>query len=290
MTVLLATFTGMPEGEPGFEALNAALTARGVDFEWAIWDDASVDWASADLVVVRSTWDYAVRAEEFLAWTRSLDQSRLLNGADVFEWNHDKAYLTDLDPLPVVPTRLATAQSEFGAAIAEFGTAVVKPRVSAGGAGLIIVTDPVDSRLGQTLRSHPTYPPVGGPWIAQPLVESVRTRGEVSVFVISGSVISQVDKLPTGDEVRVHEQFGGASQPVPVDPAIAKVALTANDWLTQRFGRELDYVRVDLLEYADEWVVSELELIEPGLYLDVLPANAEPFADLIAARLMTRTD
>jgi glutathione synthase/RimK-type ligase-like ATP-grasp enzyme len=285
MTVLLATFVDMPEGEPGFEALNKALSARGIDFEWAQWDDPSVDWAAASLVAVRATWDYAVRADEFLPWTRSLDQSRLLNGADVFEWNHDKAYLTELGALPTVPTRLATSSAEFGAAITEFGTCVVKPRVSAGGAGLIVVSDPLDSRLGQTLRSHPTFPPVGGPWIAQPLVESVRTRGEVSVFVLAGRVISQVDKLPGGDEVRVHEWFGGASRPVPVDPAIAAVALTANDWLTQRFGRELDYVRVDLLQYADEWVVSELELIEPGLYLDVLPANAEPFADLIAARL-----
>ena len=113
----------------------------------------------------------------------------------------------------------------------------------------------------------------------------MRTRGEVSVFVLDGAVISQVDKLPVGDEVRVHEEFGGASRPVPVDPAIAAVALTADDWLSERFGRELDYVRVDLLSYADEWVVSELELIEPGLYLDVLPANAEPFADLVARRL-----
>ncbi len=31
--------------------------------------------------------------------------------------------------------------------------------------------------------------------------------------------------------------------------------------------------------------LSELEVTEPGLYLDVLPANAEPFADLVAARL-----
>ena len=285
MTVLLATFDGMPDGEPGFEALDKALSERGIDFSWVVWDDPSVDWAAADLVVVRSTWDYAVRAPEFLAWTRSLDQPRLLNGTDVFEWNHDKTYLTELDPLPTVPTRLATSHAEFASAIAEFGTAVVKPRVSAGGAGLIIVTDPLDGRLGQTLRSHPTYPPVGGPWIAQPLVESVRTRGEVSVFVLAGQVVSQVDKLPVGDEVRVHEQFGGGSVAVPIDPAIAAVALTVNDWLTRRFGRELDYVRVDLLQYADEWVVSELELIEPGLYLDILPANAEPFADLIAARI-----
>ena len=100
MTVLIATFDGLPDGEPGFEALDAALKARDIDFAWAIWDDPSVDWAAADLVAVRSTWDYALRPAEFLAWTRSLDQSRLLNGADVFEWNHDKAYLTDLGPAP----------------------------------------------------------------------------------------------------------------------------------------------------------------------------------------------
>jgi len=265
--------------------LIKGLSVGDIGFGLAKKNNPSVEWAAASLVAIRATWDYSVRAEEFLAWSRALDQSRLLNGADVFQWNHDKAYLTELDPIPTVPTRLAASHAEFAAAITEFGTAVIKPRVSAGGAGLIIVTDPLDSRLGQTLRSHPTYPPVGGPWIAQPLVESVRTRGEVSVFVLAGRVISQVDKLPVGDEVRVHEQFGGASQPVPVDPVIAVVALTANDWLTQRFGRALDYVRVDLLQYADQWVVSELELVEPGLYLDVLPANAEPFADLIAARL-----
>ena len=30
-------------------------------------------------------------------------------------------------------------------------------------------------------------------------------------------------------------------------------------------------------------VVGELEVTEPGLYLDVLPANAEAFADVVAA-------
>ena len=285
MTVLLATCADLPAGEPGHEALDAALAARGVPFAWVAWDDDSVDWDAAPLVVVRSTWDYATRAEEFLAWTRSLDPARLLNGADVFAWNHDKAYLTELGDLPVVPTRLASSPPEYAAAIAEFGTVVVKPRVSAGGAGLIVVSDPGDPRLGQTLQSHPTYPPVGGPWIAQPLVESVRTRGEVSLFLIAGRVVSQVDKLPAGDEVRVHEEFGGVSRPVSVDDAVAAAATSADDWLAERFGRRLDYVRVDLLRHEDAWVVSELELIEPGLYLDVLPADADPFADLVAARL-----
>ena len=32
-------------------------------------------------------------------------------------------------------------------------------------------------------------------------------------------------------------------------------------------------------------MVSELELIEPGLYLDVAPDIAGPFADVVADRL-----
>jgi glutathione synthase/RimK-type ligase-like ATP-grasp enzyme len=285
MSVLLATCSSWPDGEPGAPALDAALAARGVDARWARWDDPSVDWDGADLVVVRSTWDYAVRYDEFLRWARGLDQARLLNGADVFDWNHDKRYLAELDGLPVVPTRLAATSGEFTAAIAEFGRTVVKPRVSAGGAGLIVVDDPADDRLGTTIRSHPSYPPVGGPWIAQPLVESIRESGESSVFVIGGRVCSQVDKWPAGEEVRVHEEFGGRSHPVPPGDETSALALRAWVALAERFGRPLDYARVDMLRYGGRWVVSELELIEPGLYLDVLPGNAEPFADAVRDRL-----
>ncbi|HYH73024.1 MAG TPA: hypothetical protein VD764_07385, partial [Nocardioides sp.] len=144
MTVLLATSGDLPQGEPGAPVLDAVLAERGVDFAWARWDDPRVDWAAAELVAVRSTWDYVTRQTEFLAWAASLDQARLLNGADVFTWNHDKRYLADLDDLPVVPSVLADDRAGLAEAVAHFGTAVVKPRVSAGGAGLIVVSDPDD--------------------------------------------------------------------------------------------------------------------------------------------------
>ncbi len=54
--------------------------------------------------------------------------------------------------------------------------------------------------------------------------------------------------------------------------------MRAHAAMGERFGRPMDYLRVDLLRWEDAWVVSELELIEPGLYLDVSPANAGPFA------------
>ncbi|NPD05178.1 hypothetical protein HN031_10855 [Nocardioides sp. zg-1308] len=284
MTVLLATSGDLPQGEPGAAALDSVLHERGTDFAWVRWDDPAVDWAAADLVAVRSTWDYVTRHTEFLEWAGSLDQARLLNGADVFAWNHDKRYLADLGDLPAVPTLLADDRASLAAAVAELGTAVVKPRVGAGGAGLIVVTDPDDPRLGRPVRSHPDYPEVDGPWVVQPLVESIRTSGEVSVYVLGGRLTQRFDKQPGPGDVRVNEEFGGRVRAVETGE-VGGLAMGACDAMAERFGRPMDYLRVDLLQWDGDWVVSELELIEPGLYLDVSPANAGPFADLLEARL-----
>jgi glutathione synthase/RimK-type ligase-like ATP-grasp enzyme len=286
MTVYLATSGDLPQGEPGAAALNAVLDERGTDFAWVGWDDPQVDWSAADVVAVRSTWDYVTRHAEFLAWAASLDQTRLLNGADVFAWNHDKRYLTDLGDLPVVPTLLADDRAGLADAVRRLGTAVVKPRVGAGGAGLIVVSDPDDPRLGAPVKSHDDYPEVDGPWVVQPLVESIRTSGEVSVYVLDGRVTQRFDKLPGEGDVRVNEEFGGRVRAVETGE-VGDLALRAHASMTARFGRPMDYLRVDLLQWEGEWVVSELELIEPGLYLEVSPANAEPFADLLARAIRT---
>ena len=125
-----------------------------------------------------------------------------------------------------------------------------------------------------------------GPWVVQPLVESVRTEGETSVFVLGGQTVSQVDKLPAGEEIRVHEWFGGSSRPVPLSDEAAALAFDAFAVAAGLLGSRLDYGRADMMRLADGTLaISELELVEPGLYLDVLPENAEPFADVVLAAL-----
>lgn len=278
-TVLLVSFNLLPEGEYGGTALVRELLERGVDARWVSWDDATVDWAAADLVAVRSTWDYHRRLGEFLTWARAVDaSSRLLNGAEVFAWNADKAYLHEL-AAPVVPTELlddTTLVTGLGAALERWGSVVVKPRTGAGGVGVVVAESVSDPDLeGLT----------AGPWIVQPLVESVRTTGESSVFVLDGQAVAQVDKRAAGGEVRVHERYGGSSHPVALDPARAEVAVRAVREAEGLLDADLAYARVDLMHWDGAWVVSELELIEPGLYLDVAPDNAGLFADMVARRL-----
>jgi glutathione synthase/RimK-type ligase-like ATP-grasp enzyme len=278
--VLLATCAWFPEGEPGHEALDAALAARGLDARWAVWDDEAVEWADADLIAVRATWDYDSRIGEFLGWAAGLGP-RLLNGVKVFRWNTDKRYLLDLQDagLPVIPTMTADTPDDVRRLASRHPVAVVKPRVGAGGRGLDVVTD---------AGSWEPHPDGRGPWIVQPLVESIHRDGETSVFVLGGQPVSQVDKLPSTTDIRVHEQYGGSSRPVPLDPAAALLAAEAVATVTDLLGGDLAYGRVDLMRHRGRLVVSEIELTEPGLYLDVLPENAEPFADAVAARVRAR--
>jgi hypothetical protein len=91
-----------------------------------------------------------------------------------------------------------------------------------------------------------------------------------------------VRKRPVGDEIRVHEQYGGSTDVVPRTAEAAGLARSAVVAAEQVVGARLDYARVDLLRLADgTLVVSELEVTEPGLYLDVLPENGAAFAALV---------
>lgn len=291
-TVLLATCAALPDGEPGGDLLVAALADCGVDASWAAWDDPAVDWAAADLVAVRATWDYHHRADEFLAWARrTASATRLLNDPDVFAWNGDKAYLLPLgEHVPTVPTALLDGtgpgdpafDAALAAALDRWGTVVAKSRWGAGGVGVVVADRVDDPRLADLST---------GPWLLQPLVTSIRTRGETSVFVLRSGlggapqVVGQVEKVPAAGEVRVHEEYGGRSTAVPPTDEAAATALAAVAAAEDLLGARLDYARADLVEVGGRLVVGELEVIEPGLYVDVAPAHAGAFADLVRLAL-----
>lgn len=286
--VLLVTCSALPEGEVGGDRVVQELAARGVTAEWVSWDDPGVDWAEARFVLVRSTWDYDHRREEFLGWARKVQQlTTLVNTASVLEWNTDKIYLLDLIEagLPVVPTIGVEDESELAPALASFEAAVVKPRVGAGGRGVVVF----DYEPGGPEGLDESQLKMG-PWIVQPLVESVRTEGETSVFVLGGEVVSQVQKRPAPGEIRVHEEYGGRSEAVEVTEEARDLASRTVVVAEHLLEVALPYARVDLMRMADgTLVVSELEVAEPGLYLDVVPANAVAFAETVAGLLAPRT-
>lgn len=273
--VLLATCAALADGGPE-AGLPALFAARGIEAEFAVWDDPDVDWSAAGVVAIRTTWDYAEKLDAFVSWTRVVAQrTRLVNAAEVIGWNTDKRYLHDLADwgLPVVPTAVVKTSAELEAAVTSHHVAVVKPVVGVRGIGLQVWSegDPV--------------PPVDRPMLVQPLVESVLSDGEVSVFVMAGRPVRQVVKLPAEGEVRVHPEHGGRYQIEPLQAETAALATDAVGKVAARFGVDIPYGRADLLRWGGSWVIGEIEVIEPSLYIDVDPAIADAYVDAIIATL-----
>lgn len=274
---------GLDEDEP---LLVDAFGRLGILAVPAVWDDAAVDWYSFAGVVVRSTWDYPQRREEFLAWAHRIDHGRLWNPADVLSWNTDKTYLEVLADagMAVVPT------SWVGPDTAQFtlprtGEYVVKPAVSAGS------KDTVRYRVGRDGEAvdHVRHIQESGRTaMVQPYLGSVDSYGETALLYVDGRFSHAVRKGPllAADQGFVAGLFAeeeiAARQPTAAERALADAVVAV---ARERLG-DLLYARVDVVAGADGApLLLELELAEPSLFLAHCEAAADTLAAAVAARL-----
>jgi glutathione synthase/RimK-type ligase-like ATP-grasp enzyme len=282
--IALATCRELPAGDEDAGPLLAACAGAGLDTDWRSWDDPAVDWGSYDLVVVRATWDYASRRDEFTAWAASVP--RLANPADVITWNTDKTYLRELAGagVPVVPT----AWFEPGAPAdwPDWPDLVVKPTVSAGSQDTARYGPDERDRA----RAHADrLLDAGRPVMVQPYLAGIDTAGE-SMLVHLGDGYSHAFRkeaiLRPGESAETDALFRpeevSAREPTDAERAVAEAALAAVPGGPDR----LLYARVDLLpDESGDPVVIELELTEPSLWLSSAPGSADRFAAAIRAAL-----
>jgi glutathione synthase/RimK-type ligase-like ATP-grasp enzyme len=271
--VALATCTEIPQGDEDFAAVIQALADVGVAAGAAVWD-APVDWAAFDLVVVRATWDYAERREDFLAWARSLPA--VLNPVPVLEWNTDKErYLTDLAAagVPVVATEFVAPGEPFAPPPEPF---VVKPAVSAGGRSSARFEGGAREAASLVARIHAERRTA----MVQPFLADAAEGGEIALVYVDGAFSHALRRrvpLPAsgaGDVFYLEEELGPA-RATEGERAVAEAALA-------RAPGELLYGRVDLTGGA----VLELEVTEPSLYLSYGEGSAARLAEAIARRLV----
>lgn len=281
MRVALATCSEVARGDEDSPALIEALAVRGVEAAPAVWDDPTVDWTAFDIVVVRSTWDYAERHDAFLAWAESIP--RVLNPLAVLRWNTDKHYLRELGQaaVPVVPTRFLEPGEPFQAPDVRF---VVKPAVSAGSRH----SASYEPGQGGEAGAHVAWlHAMGRTVMVQPYLDGVDAAGEMALVYLGDEYSHTVRKAallqpgqPPGDALYLEEKLEPA-EATQSERAVADAAL-------RLAPQELLYARVDLVPTHEGPVVLEVELTEPSLFLGYAPGATERFAGAIAGALPAR--
>lgn len=285
LRIALATYEQAPSLAPDDQLLLRAFAALGIDAEPAVWSSDDVIWETFDAIVIRSCWDYHLRYDEFRVWLERLDASRLpvFNPVRLVEWNSHKNYLIDLERrgIPTVPTRIVTAggQEAVETLVREAGWSrfVLKPAVSASGFETHAFEAPFDADTFAIIERVTAL----GDVLVQPLIADVAAHGEYSLVYIAGQFSHSAIKRPAESEFRVQQEHGGSVTLVTVEP-----------WLVEAGKRVLNtlpemplYARVDGVARGDEFLLMELELIEPNLFFELRAGSAEAFASAVCAAL-----
>ncbi len=282
MRIALVTYRRLPDLDPDDRPLAAVLAGRGHQVAAAIWDDPAVDWASVDIAMLRSPWDYLHRRSEFLHWAaRTAAATRLLNPLDLVRWNSHKSYLVELRRrgAPVIPTEIVPAGSSMDVRARMAGNgwprAVLKPAVSADAYGTILV----DEGGMAAAQAHADGLLGERDVMIQPYFASVEEPGERCLVHIDGRFSHAIRK-------RSHFRGGRHVGPEGVAVEAADDEREAAAHVLRLAGaEEALYARVDLARDDDgRPCLMELELVEPTLFFTGAPEAAERMADALEAR------
>ena len=265
------------------DLIVAPMAALGWQVTPVKWRSESPDWNKFDAVYVGVPWDYPEDPARFDALVDVIDRSSavLVNESRLLRWGMGKTYLRDLESrgVPIVPSLWpervdrATLQDAFERFASE--RLIVKPVVGANAVDTFVVDaampganyDELLARLQRTFADRAC--------LVQPFIGNIVDEGEYSLFFMGGEYSHAIRKVPKKGDFRVQEEHGADIEAIAPDDAL----LSAAEHAIANVTPTPVYARIDLVRDRDgEFVVMELELVEPSLYLRLDENAAGRFA------------
>lgn len=253
----------------------AALKARGAEACTIIWDETDPASLSGEVVIIRTTWDYQAKFDQFTDWLNALAASgvSLINSLELLLGTIDKAYLLDFATrgFAVPETAMILNNDDLSEALKSpaFECAIMKPCVGAGAIGLARI-DAADEASWRKLD-------VQSPQLLQRFLPEIETDGEMSFVFFDGRFSHAVRKRPKAGDIRVQSEWGGTVE--VVEPSTDFIAQAAH-FLTG-LPSVPTYARVDVVDVAGQLLLMELEVIEPELFCLYVEGAAEKFAEVL---------
>ncbi len=268
---------------PSEATTQQPLLDLGIKSSAENWDDKSVDWTSYDAVVIRSCWDYHTRPDDFFSWIDHLQVNSITiwNPPSILKWNSNKVYLRELaeQGVTIAPTVWVTQGEnvDLDSLLAEQGwdEVVAKPMVSATAYNTWRFTQ-AEAKSQQAEFERVIQ---HGDMMIQQFVPEVVDKGEWSLMFFGKQYSHSILKQAKAGDFRVQDEWGGTIHPQEPSSTLIEQA----EAILSQIESPLLYARVDgVARDTDEFVLMELELIEPHLYLDVDTVAPQRFAEAIA--------
>lgn len=274
----MVTSRKMPKADLDSDLLIDELADLGITAKIIPWD-SDINWSGVSLVLLRTTWDYFYRHLEFSKWVKKVSGlTKLVNPSKLVLWNMHKSYLLYLEKkgVAIVPTILITKNQARDSAVIfnslKFTEIVIKPAISGGGVGVLMgkKSDPkLFDHLNELLKTHDV--------LIQPFVSDIIGNGEVSLIYFDGEFSHAIHKKSADGEYRVQEEYGGSVH--LYNPDFRELKIAEN--ILSKIAVLPTYARIDLVNYKNNPVLMELEIIEPELFLKNSAEGLKKFAQVL---------
>lgn len=276
--IAVATYEGRPDLTQSDACIIPLLEQKGVAVVGIPWTTPT-DWRDFSMVIIRSPWDYHLHYQKFLSWINILEQDgvNVWNTSNTIRWNSDKSYMTTRlnATTHIVPT-VFIAKKEDIPQLSPWEDVVVKPSVGASSYKTMRFAG-TNTKGWQKHLSQLTA--IGGALFQQYLPQI--QHGEYSLIFFDKVFSHAVIKKPHDRDFRIQPEFGGTVAPVTPEQSVIQSAQHILHTLTD----PLLYARVDGLVINGEFMLMEIELCEPELFLDTDSRAPERFVNAILRRL-----
>jgi hypothetical protein len=256
------------------------MEAMGWQVDAVPWRTTAPDWDRYRAVYIGVPWDYPEDPQAFLSVLKSIDESKaiLVNDLALVHWALPKTYLRDLEAggAAIVPSIWHDDMDErlLEEAFAVHGTdrIIVKPVISTNATDTYLLTRERARELKSELRSVFDQ----RPFVVQPFIENIQSEGEFSLFYFNSEFSHATLKVPKAEDFRVQEEHG--AEVLSIVPEQTLLQAGAN---VMRLVKPMPvYARADFVRGPDgRFLVMELELIEPSMYLRMDPDAPRRFAE-----------
>ena len=281
----IVTSSNLPTLFGGEKLLLPELAQRGITTSICVWDDPAVDWKSFDAILIRCPWDYHEKLPAFLQWLDRLRtlQVKVINDLDTLQWNLNKKYLFELSQqgLRVIPSWCLSPSdtqplTEMMTLLAS-QELVVKPVQSAGAWRTLRVNrdnlEQVNGDFSHWRREQE--------FLVQPFMPEIMQEGEWSLIFFQGQYSHALIKRAKTGDFRVQSDHGGSVHTVEAPEAMQAQARQ----ILHAVKRMPCYARVDGVVRDGQFMLMELELLEPELFLELDSQAPQRFAQAIVTTL-----
>ena len=263
--IIIVTCNKYPNIGQGLAFIVNALIAKGHNVKCVPWQHADLQlFCRAKAILPLCAWDYADNVDGFRHWITAVTEGggHFINESATLLHNMNKHYLIDLaeQGFNVVPTRyLEKPTLKQLHCISEsegWPDMVLKPAY--GQSGRLVTRYSSDiSKDHEIFCSEQDI-------VVQPFVEAIKIQGELALCFIAGEFSHAVRRLPAKEDWRANSQYHVTVSQVELPQSILKQAV----YYLSSLGKMPLYARVDGVILNDDFVLCELELIEPALFFD----------------------